>query len=135
MQLAILMHVPGLCPPEAERQLALMVDESVLYGMAGALTRDVVLALLVLSMAPLPFSADLHMPVAPIRLISLAYEYSRSLGLGGGGYIEKLQQDGETVIAVRTWEDKDMFLKEDNTYLLSESRRIGGELINVGRLC
>lgn len=76
------MHVPSFLPPESDHELLLMVDESVLRSLSGAVDKDVVIALYILSVAPMPLSSDWHVPITPLRLISLAYGFAQDIGLG-----------------------------------------------------
>lgn len=77
--LAFLSHLQGQLPNDVD--LEPIVDESILYAMIGCVSPKVVLALYILSFAPLaPFSAE-HTPVTAMRLIALAYSTGRDLGL------------------------------------------------------
>lgn len=87
--LAVLLHVPAIAP--ASRVYPLL-DQCVLHALSGAVSVQVVLAFLVLSIAPLPKlletgSADVSSDqtvfshITSLRAVSLAYETGASLGL------------------------------------------------------
>jgi hypothetical protein len=77
--LAFLTHLQGQLPNDVD--LEPMVDESILYAMTGCVSPKVVLALYILSFAPLAPSSAEHTPVTAMRLIALAYSTGRDLGL------------------------------------------------------
>jgi hypothetical protein len=78
--LACLHHVPHYASP----QLAELVDKSILTALSGNITEDVVLALLILALAPMvPLGPEARLRPTPLRLISLAYQLGRDLGLEG----------------------------------------------------
>lgn len=58
-----------------------LIDETILYSLTGAVNADVIHALFLLSLAPFPSSNVAQVPITPLRLISLAYEYSRNIGI------------------------------------------------------
>ncbi len=93
MILAILHHVPALSRPEFPH----LVDESLLYCLTGAVNHDVVLALLILALAPEPTHASYRPHPTSLRLISLAYQVG--LGLGLDALVENLGDLGRS-----TWD-------------------------------
>jgi hypothetical protein len=78
--LAMLHHVPAFASHPA---LPDMVDESLLLVMRAQLHEDVVLALLILSLAPATDVQEASVRSRPtaLRLISMAYDVGRSLGI------------------------------------------------------
>jgi hypothetical protein len=77
LRTAILSHVPEACPPNHH----ILVDESILFSLTGSLSEDAMLALFILSLAPLHATSSHHVPSTPLRLISLAYQFGQSMGL------------------------------------------------------
>lgn len=77
LRTAILSHVSEACPLNHN----ILVDESILFAMTGSLSEDAMLALFILSLAPLHASSSHHVPPTPLRLISLAYQFGQSMGL------------------------------------------------------
>lgn len=84
--LAILQHVPFYATPK----LSNLVNECIITALSGNINFDVVLAFLVLSLAPTLPGAKKDRP-SPLRLISLAYQIGRDLGLDGKveGYLAR----------------------------------------------
>ena len=78
--LAMLHHVPAFAKHPA---LADMVDESLSLVLRAQMDEAVVLALLILSLAPPPNSADApaRPRPTPLRLISLAHDIGKGLGM------------------------------------------------------
>ena len=58
-----------------------MIDESILHAMTGAIGIDVILALLICSLAPAQPSDTSHASRSPLRLISMAYQMGCSMAL------------------------------------------------------
>lgn len=75
--LAVLHHVPAY----STSKLAPLVNESIITALSGNISLDVILALLILSVAPVVPSRK-RAP-SPLRLISLAYQSGRDLGIDG----------------------------------------------------
>lgn len=76
--IACLHHVPI----HATSHLANLVDESILLALTGVVSYEVVLALLILAMAPaIPTEQGQRCRPTSLRLISLAYQFGLDLGL------------------------------------------------------
>lgn len=76
--IACLHHVPI----HATSQLAGLVDESILLALTGNISHEVVLALLILALAPsISTARGQRCRPTPLRLISLAYQFGLDLGL------------------------------------------------------
>lgn len=84
--LAILHHVPLYTTPK----LSNLVDECIMTALSGNISFDIVLAFLILSLAPTLPGAKKDRP-SPLRLISLAYQIGRDLGVDGKveGYLAR----------------------------------------------
>lgn len=107
--LAALHHVPMY----ASRRLAPLVDESLLVALSGNVSFEVVLALLILALAPvLPSENGDRARPTPLRLISLAYQFGRDLGLDTK--VEGFLERGET-LAEPFWVDSMQTVQMVNT--------------------
>ncbi|KAK8847713.1 hypothetical protein IAR55_005572 [Kwoniella newhampshirensis] len=58
-----------------------IIEESVLYAMTGTTSVDAMLALYILSFASFGPSSEFHIPLTPLRLVSLAWTLGKDLGL------------------------------------------------------
>ncbi|ORY23798.1 hypothetical protein BCR39DRAFT_548503 [Naematelia encephala] len=76
--LAILAHLPDHIPEDID--IDPIIDESILYALTGAVSGHVVLALFILSLAPVTRHSASHTPVTALRFISLAYSIGCDIG-------------------------------------------------------
>ncbi|WWD21802.1 hypothetical protein CI109_106290 [Kwoniella shandongensis] len=74
---AALAFIPNVIPPDDIG----IIDESMMYAMSGTTSVDVILALYILSFAPFQASSEWHIPITPLRLVSLAWTMGKDLGL------------------------------------------------------